>query len=238
MAWSIRDRAQIRKVRQVVSKNSVGFDFCRVVPGGEACPWPEPSGWEVVEAAEAVEAARRKVREAQDRQHEANRRLAARVMQAAGDWPMPDFSVEVDLEGPYEPVVWLHGEFGKIRAAWDTPLRELARIATFLPDVPYWAAPTGDDPVAKPAFSWDLAVPYSRARGEKATHVLLFDGNGKCIGHLPPLLPCGEALAAAQKVWGEIEDSWRRVTPAFPGSSWSAESPVTPDTPVSAGSAE
>ena len=216
--------------------------FCRVVPGGEACPWPEPSGWEVVEAAEAVEVARLRVREAQDRQHEAARRLAARIMQSAGDWAMPDFSVEVDLEGPYEPVVWLHGEFGKIRAAWDTPLRELARAATFLPDVPYWAAPTGSDPVAKPAFSWDLAVPYSRARGEEATHVLLFDaGTDRCIGHLPPLLPCDEAVAAAQKVWVEVEDSWRRVMPAFPGSprsAGSAGSPVTPDTPMSAGSAE
>nr|DAV29560.1 MAG TPA: hypothetical protein [Caudoviricetes sp.] len=225
----------------MVSENIIKLDFFRVWSDCEMCPWPEPSGWEAVEAAKAVEAARLKVREAQDRQHGANRRLAARIVQAADGWPMPDFSVEVDLEGPYEPVVWLHGEFGKIRAAWDMPLRELARVATFLPDVPYWAFAAEEGPT-KPAFSWDLAVPYSRARGEEATHVLLFDaGTGRCVGHLPPLLPCDEALAAAQKVWDEVEDSWRRVMPAFQGSPWSAESaesPVTPDTLESAGSAE
>jgi hypothetical protein len=151
---------------------------------------------------------------------------------------MPDFSVEVDLEGPYEPVVWLHGEFGKIRAAWDTPLRELARVATFLPDVPYWAF-AAEEGSTRPAFSWDLAVPYSRARGAEATHVLLFDvGTDRCIGHLPAGVACDEALAAARKVWDEVEDSWRRVTPAFSGSSWSAGTPGTPDTPESAGSAE
>ena len=239
MVRSIRDRAQGRRVRQMVSRNTV--DFCRVVSDWETCPWPRPSGWEAVEAAEAVAAAERRVAAARDRLHEEGRRLAARIMQAADGWAMPDFSVEVDLEGPYEPVLWLHGDYGKIRAAWDTPLRELARIATFLPEVPYWAAPTAGDPVAKPASSWDLAVPYSSARGKEATHVLLFDVYGKCVGHVPPLLPCDEAIAAAQKVWDEIEDSWRRVTPAYPRSPWSAdsaESPETPDTPMSAGSAE
>lgn len=235
MVRSTRDRARVRKVRQVVSRSSV--DFCRVV-SGESCPWPRPSGWEAVEAAEAVAAVERRLREARDRQREACRLLAARVMQAADGWAMPDFEVEVDLAGPYEPVVWLHGEFGKIRAAWDTPLRELARVATFLPDVPYWAAPTSGDPVAKPAFSWDLAVPYSRAQGVEATHVLLFNMDGRCIGHVPPVVPCDEAIVAAQEKWDEIEDSWRRVTPACPRSPWSADSADTPDTPDSAGSAE
>lgn len=89
MVWSVRDRAQIGKGKQVASVFGPGF--CRVVPGGESCPWSEPSGWGAVEAAEAVEAARREVREAQDRQHGAGRRLAARVMQAADGWLMPAF---------------------------------------------------------------------------------------------------------------------------------------------------
>lgn len=232
MVRSTRGRAQIGKGKQVVSSI---VDFCRVVSDWGTCPFPRPSGWEAVEAAEAVAAAERRVVAARDRLREEGRRLAARIMRAADGWPMPDFEVEVELSGPYEPVVWLHGEFGKIRAAWDTPLRELARVATFLPDVPYWGAPTSGDPVAKPAFSWDVAVPYSRARGVEATHVLLFNTDGRCVGHVPPLVPCDEAIVAAQKVWDEIEDSWRRVTPAYSRSPWSADSAETPD---SAGSAE
>lgn len=172
----------------------------------------------------------------------AERKLADVIARELGCDPCDDFRVEIEPEAPYEPAVWLHGDYGKIRVPLEeSSLAELSRVATFLPDVPYWAFAAEEGP-GKPAFSWDLAVPYSMARGEEVTHVLLFDvGTDRCIGHLPAGVACDEALAAAQKVWDEVEDSWRRVTPALPGPSWSAgsaESPVTPDTPMSAGSAE
>jgi len=206
----------------------------------EFCPLPKPAAWAALEAVREAEDADRAASVAWAEARLTERELVGEIVRELGCDPCDDFRVEIEPEAPYEPAVWLHSDYGKIRVPLgDADLAELARVATFLPDVPYWAAPTSEDPVAKPALSWDLAVPYSRARGAEATHVLLYDSaSGRCIGHLPPLLPCDEAIKAAQKVWDEIEDSWRRVMPAFPRSPWPAEMPDTPDTPESAGSAE
>ena len=50
--------------------------------------------------------------------------------------------------------------------------------------------------------------------------------------------PYPGVVAAAQRMWDEVEASWQMVTPAYPRSPWSAGTPETPDTPESAGSAE
>lgn len=206
----------------------------------EFCPLPKPAAWEALEAAREAEDANRAAADAWAEARSAQRELAGGIVAELGYEPCEDFRVEIEPEAPYEPAVWLHGDYGKIRVPLEgSSLSELARVATFLPDVPYWAAPTSEDSVAKPAFAWDIVVPYAKARGEEATHILLYDAaTSRCIGHVPPRLACGEAIEAAQRMWDEIEASWRMVTPAFPRSPWSADSAETPDTPESAGSAE
>lgn len=217
--------------------------FAYVGRSDEFCLLPKPAAWDALEAVRGAEDADRVASDAWAEARSAARELVGEIVAELGYAPCEDFRVEIEPEAPYEPAVWLHGDYGKIRVPLEgSSFAELARVATFLPDVPYWAAPVSGDPVAKPVFAWDIVVPYSKARGEEATHILLYDAaTSRCIGHVPPRLTCGEAVAAAQKVWDEVEDSWRRVTPAFPRSPWSAdsaESPVTPDTPESAGSAE
>lgn len=217
--------------------------FVRVGGTDEFCPLPKPAAWEALEAVREAEDADRAASDAWAEARSAERELAGGIVAELGYAPCEDFRVEIEPEAPYEPAVWLHGDYGKIRVPLEvSSLAELARVATFLPDVPYWAAPVSGDPVARPAFAWDIVVPYSKARGGEATHILLYDAAiSRCIGHVPPSLACGEAVAAAQRMWDEIEASWRMVTPAFRRSPWSedsAGSPVTPDTPESAGSAE
>lgn len=209
----------------------------------EFCPLPKPAAWAALEAVREAEYKDRVASDAWAEARSAERELAGGIVAELGYEPCEDFRVEIEPEAPYAPAVWLHGDYGKIRVPLEgADLAELARVATFLPDVPYWAAPVSGDPVAKLVFAWDVVVPYAKARGEEATHVLLYDAaTRRCIGHVPPRLACGEAIEVARRVWDEIETPWRMVTPAFPRSPWSAdsaESPVTPDTPESVGSAE
>jgi hypothetical protein len=49
-----------------------------------------------------------------------------------------------------------------------------------------------------------IAVPYKKARGEEATHILLYH-YGLLCGHLPATGTAKERLDAAQKMYEEIE---------------------------------
>lgn len=214
--------------------------FVTVPHGYEWYPVRKSAGWDALEASRAHAEALKAAEEAGAEALKAANDLADRIAGACGGDPVPGFWVEVELEAPYAPAVWLHGVESKIRVPLlESDLAEIVRVASFLTCVPYWAASTAHNPAGRPVDSWDVVVPYGKAKDEEATHVLLYDAaTDRCIGHVPPRLACDEAIEAAQKIWDEVEDSWQRVTPAWPRSPWSAESPVTPDTPESAGSAE
>lgn len=213
--------------------------FATVRHSNERCPFPQPAGWAALEAVREAEDAEMVASDAWAEARSAARELADKIAAELGKVPCEDFWVEVEPEAPYDPAVWLHGEYGKIRVPLEkSSLTELARVATFLPDMPYWAAAVEHDST-KPMLAWDLAVPYGKAHGSAETHILLYDDvQGRCVGHLPAEGTRVEALAEAQRLWDEIEQSWAIVTPKRPASPWSAASPETPDTPDSAGSAE
>lgn len=217
--------------------------FVRVGRTDEFCPFPKPAAWAALEAVREAEDADRVASDAWAEARSAARELANGIVSELGYEPCEDFRVEIEPEAPYEPAVWLHGDYAKIRVPLENSgLAELARVATFLDCLPYWGSTVAHDPAGRPSDSWDVAVPYHKAEGTAETHILLYDtANSRCVGHLPAAGTRAEALVQAQRLWDEIEDSWRRATPAYPRSPWSAdsaESPETPDTPMSAGSAE
>lgn len=217
--------------------------FVQVRRSDEFCPFPQPAGWAALEAVREAEDAEMVASDAWAEARSAARELADRIVSELGGSPCEDFWVEIEPSAPYEPAVWLHGTEAKVRVPLEgASLSELARIATYLDCMPRWAYPEEIDGRCRPSDTWAVAVPYGKARGTAETHILLYDAvNGQCFGHLPAEGTKVEAVSAAQKMWDEIEESYRLVTPAYPRSPWSAgsaESPEAPDTPMSAGSAE
>ena len=121
-------------------------------------------------------------------------------------WSLPKLEIELDnWNGPY---VWLKIDIAHkaIRtAADDFSLAEAVRLTGYLRQFAleaHWNACQRFG-----TFCYDvrsIAVPYKKARGEEATHILLYH-YGLLCGHLPATGTAKERLDAAQKMYEEIE---------------------------------
>lgn len=195
----------------------------------EKSPYPKPWAWEALKAAEAAEAAAHEAeRWISDLETQVGRTIADAkgIDRSRADWYTP--KIEIDLNGPYGmQMVWIKSDRGlKVRTSADSlTLSEAVRLTGYLQErLDGWEREILGD---FPADALGLAVPYDAALGERATHILLY-ADGECIGHLPATGTYEERLAEAQRVYREIEASWAMVTPKYPRSPWS------PDTPESA----
>ncbi len=168
----------------------------------QASTYPKPWLYEALAAAEAGDVVKLATELDKLRRELAD---ALRLPLHAG-WGLPKLEIELDnWNGPY---VWLKINLAHkaIRtAAADFSLAEAVRLTGYLRQFAleaHWNACQRFG-----TFCYDvrsIAVPYKKARGEEATHILLYYW-GHLYGHLPATGTAKKQLDAAQKMYEEIE---------------------------------